>query len=279
MKAMRAIGTVIGVAVAFLVAGSPAEAHTDSDVVAVPAGSAATVTLQPTHGCGESPTVAVRIRAPFADAVAEPVDGWTVTATPDGAGNTVLEWSGGVLPADQTGAFPVGFTAPDTPGTLLTFPAIQICESGEELAWISGDPASEFPAPRILVLPAGAEPAATIDDVPPDAPGREQLVAIVDVDNPQGTPTTTAVPTTTAAPTTTAVPTTTAAPTITEAPATSVESSAPTGTEAPVSAAPAPTTTEPDDSDGSPVVPIVVGVIAALAVAAGAVILVRRRAP
>ena len=44
-----------------------------------------------------------------------------------------------------------------------------------------------------------------------------------------------------------------------------------------MSTAPAPATTEADDSDGSPAVPIVVGVIAALAVAAGAVILVRRR--
>ena len=52
----------------------------------------------------------------------------------------------------------------------------------------------------MLVLPAGSEPAATIDDVPLDAPGREQLVAIVDVDNPQATPTTTSAPTTTAAP-------------------------------------------------------------------------------
>ena len=67
---------------------------------------------------------------------------------------------------------------------LLTFPAIQVCENGEELAWISGDPADEYPAPRVLVLPPGSEPAATLDDVPLDAPGRDQLVAVVDVDNP-----------------------------------------------------------------------------------------------
>ena len=98
------------------------------------------------------------------------VEGWTATATPDGAGNSVLEWTGGVLPADEEGAFPVEFTAPDTPGVLLTFPAIQVCENGEELAWISGDPADEYPAPRVLVLPPGSQPAATIDDVALDAP-------------------------------------------------------------------------------------------------------------
>jgi uncharacterized protein YcnI len=157
-------------------------AHTDTDVVGVPAGSEATVALRPTHGCGDSPTVTVRIRAPLEGARAVPVDGWQETATSDGAGNTVLEWTGGILPADVTGAFPVSFAAPDDPGRLLVFPAVQRCEDGEELAWINGDPTAQYPAPRVLVLPAGAAAAATIDDVPPDAPGRDQLVTIVDLD-------------------------------------------------------------------------------------------------
>jgi uncharacterized protein YcnI len=157
-------------------------AHTDTDVVGVPAGSEATVALRPTHGCGDSPTVTVRIRAPLEGARAVPVDGWQETATSDGAGNTVLEWTGGILPADVTGAFAVSFAAPDDPGRLLVFPAVQRCEDGEELAWINGDPTAQYPAPRVLVLPAGAAAAATIDDVPPDAPGRDQLVTIIDLD-------------------------------------------------------------------------------------------------
>ena len=170
---------------------SAASAHTEPDHVAVPAGAEATVSLKPAHGCGESPTVAVSIRAPVAGAEAGVVDGWTATATPDDEGRTVLEWTGGTLPADEEGAFPVTFTAPETVGELLTFPSIQRCENGEELAWISGDPADEFPAPRVLVLPPGSAPAATIDDVPADAPGREQLTAVVDIDNPDATTTTT----------------------------------------------------------------------------------------
>jgi uncharacterized protein YcnI len=157
-------------------------AHTDTDVVGVPAGSEATVALRPTHGCGDSPTVTVRIRAPLEGARAVPVDGWQETATSDGAGNTVLEWTGGILPADVTGAFAVSFAAPDDPGRLLVFPAVQRCEDGEELAWINGDPTAQYPAPRVLVLPARAAAAATIDDVPPDAPGRDQLVTIIDLD-------------------------------------------------------------------------------------------------
>jgi hypothetical protein len=252
-------------------ASSPVLAHTEPDLIAVPAGSAATVRLKPTHGCGESPTVLVRIRAPFPDATAGDVEGWSATATPDGAGNTVLAWSGGVLPADEDGAFPVQFTAPDAVGTLLTFPAIQVCENGEELAWISGNPADEYPAPRVLVLPPGSEPAATLDEVPLDAPGRDQLVAVVDVDNPNAT-------TTTTAPTTTAVPTTTSAPaTTTSEPAiTAPETTAPE-TSTPASSAP-PTTAGDDDGEGGTAVgPIAIAGGAVVAVGAGAAIVARRR--
>lgn len=187
--------------------GMPAaSAHTDPDVVAVPAGQEATVRLKPTHGCEGSPTVRVAIRAPVAGATAGDVEGWTSSSSPDSDDRTVLEWEGGPLPADQEGAFPVTFTAPDTPGELLTFPSVQECENGEELAWIDGDPNGEYPAPRLLILPPGAEPAETIDDVPQDAPGRDQLVAVVDIDNPNAeepSTTTTAAPTTTTAPETT----------------------------------------------------------------------------
>lgn len=159
-----------------------AGAHTAPDLVAVPAGSTATVTFQPTHGCGTSPTVEVSIRVPAPGATAVAVPGWTERVTDQPGDRTVVEWTGGSLPADQTGAFPVSFVVPDRVGELLTFPAVQVCENGEELAWISGDPASATPAPRLLVLPAGTPPAATIDEVPADAPGRDQLSAIVDVD-------------------------------------------------------------------------------------------------
>ncbi|NLD76442.1 MAG: DUF1775 domain-containing protein [Acidimicrobiales bacterium] len=162
-----------------------AAAHTESDLVAVAAGDHATLTLKPTHGCEGSPTVEVAIQAPVVGATAVDVDGWTATSTDDAAaGTTVLEWTGGSLPADAEGAFPVEFTVPDTVGELLLFPAVQVCENGQEMAWIDGDPEGETPAPRILVLEAGSPSAATIDDVPADAPGRDQLTAIVDVDNP-----------------------------------------------------------------------------------------------
>jgi uncharacterized protein YcnI len=280
-RARPTAGSVLGVLAVFAVtAAGPVAAHTGSDVVAVPAGAEATVTLEPTHGCGGSPTVAVRIRAPFPAAVAEDVEGWTASATPDGDGNTVLEWTGGVLPADEEGEFPVGFVAPDAPGTLLTFPAIQVCADGAELAWISGDPDDEFPAPRVLVLPAGAEAAATIDDVPLDAPGRDQLVTIVDVDNPQATPSTVP-PATTPPPATTSAPTTTVAPATAAAtvPPTSETASAPTvAATTPTTDAVTPTTAAGDGGSSNTVAKVVTGlVLVAAVVMAAAAVLVRRR--
>lgn len=236
-----------------------ASAHTDSDVVAVPAGGEATVRFEPTHGCEGSPTVEVSVRAPVEGATAGAVEGWTTSATPDGEGNTVLTWTGGLLPADQTGAFPVTFTAPGTPGELLTFAALQNCENGEELAWISGDPESEYPAPRLLILPGGAAPAATIEDVPADAPGREQLTAIVDVDGPDAEePTGTSDP---ATPTTTAVPTT----------GSDADEDDAAGATVPV----APVSDESDDGSGSVLLAGIVAVV--LAAAGGAYFLLRRR--
>ena len=183
-------------------------AHTETDYVAVPAGVETTVTLRPTHGCGDSPSVRLATRVPVPDAAGEDVEGWTTASSLDGEGRTLVEWSGGSLPADEAGEFPVTFVVPDAVGTIVVVPFVQVCENGEELAWIDGDPESEYPAPRLLILAAGSELAPTIDDVPADAPGRELLSEIVDVDNTSGT-TTTSSTATTMATTTTEVPTTT----------------------------------------------------------------------
>jgi uncharacterized protein YcnI len=247
--ALVAVGGVL-----LALSSSPAAAHTESDLVAVAAGSQATVTLRPTHGCDGSPTIEVAIRAPVPGATAGEVAGWTATATPDGNGRTVLMWTGGSLPATTDGAFPVAFVVPETPGALLTFPAVQRCANGAELAWINGDPEADNPAPRLLVLSAGSEPASTIDDVPADAPGRDQLVAIVDVDNPGGT-------TTTAAPTTTAPAT--AAPTTSTAATTAAPGDADDG--------------DSEDGGSSSAVPIVIGAAAIVGVGAGGFALLRRR--
>ena len=242
-------------AVSSVVMWSPsAGAHTESDVVAVPAGSTATVSLKPTHGCDASPTTEVYVRAPVEGATAVDVAGWTSAAEPDGEGNTVLEWTGGNLPTDQTGSFGVTFLVPDTPGELLTFPAVQGCADGAELAWIDGDPEGDYPAPRLLVLPAGAAPATSLDEVPVDAPGREQLTQILDIDNP-GADTAAETTTTTSPPAET--PTTEVQETADDEPAISDIS---------------------DNSGSSPLMWILIVALLA-AVAAGVIVAIRRRGP
>ena len=144
-----------------------------------------------TTAAANRPTTEVAVRVPVAGATGGDVEGWTWTAEDDGAGRTVVEWTGGSLPTDVTGAFPVTFQVPDQVGELLLFPAVQVCENGEELSWLNGDPESDNPVPRLLILAPGSEEAVSIDEVPQDAPGRELLTAVVDT---EPTTTTTAPP-------------------------------------------------------------------------------------
>lgn len=255
---IRSISVLTGAAIVFgalALSASNASAHTDADVIAVPAGSEATIKLKPNHGCGESPTVEVFIQAPVPRATAGPIEGWTETATPDTQtpGKTVLEWSGGSLPTDQIGEFPVTFQVPDTPGELLTFPAVQGCENGEELSWINGDPDSEYPAPRLLILPAGSTPATSLEQVPLDAPGRDLLAAIVDVDAASGSSTTA----------------TTSTPTVTEV--------APATTEAETETADVEPTLIGDANESGPPW-VALGLVAVVALAGAGFWFVRRRA-
>lgn len=188
-----------------------ASAHADADVIAVAAGEQVTISFRPNHGCGAAATTEVAVRAPFSGAVAGEVDGWTSATSEDGEGRSVAEWTGGSLPTEVTGAFPITFTAPDQVGELLLFPSVQVCENGEELSWVNGDPESENPAPRLLILPPGSPSAVSVDEVPQGAPGRELLTAVIDT---EPATTTTATPTTTApdaVTTTTGSPATTAA--------------------------------------------------------------------
>jgi uncharacterized protein YcnI len=194
-----AAGVLVATA-AVIAPAAIASAHTETDVVAVPAGSTATVTFEPEHGCDDSPTVDMKVQAPVAGATAIDKAGWQASSTADASGNTVLEWSGGSQPAHEPGAFQVRFTVPDEVGTLLAFPAVQTCANGAQETWIETDPGADQPAPQLLVLAADSQPAATIDDVPEDAPGRDQLAALAAEDNDEdAAATTTAAPATTAA--------------------------------------------------------------------------------
>lgn len=269
--------------VAVVAPATVASAHTETDLVAVPAGSTTTVTFEPEHGCGDSPTIDMRVQSPVAGATAVERDGWTATSTPSADGTTVLQWSGGSQPADEEGAFQVSFQVPDAVGTLLVFPAVQQCENGEQEAWIETGADAESPAPQVLVLPAGSSPAATLDDVAADAPGRDLLVAALSgeaaPDDGSAAPATTS---TTVPATPTAATTTSAASTTTSAATTSTTSTteAATTTTAPATtttAAATTTTTASSGGGGSSTGWIVAIVIGAVVIAGAAVAVVVRR--
>lgn len=256
------VGSALLAAVAWASAGSPAwsaPAHAETDVIAAPAGGQVTVSLRPTHGCDGSPTTVVTARIPVAGATAGDVSGWTAEAGADGEGRTVVQWKDGSLPADEKGAFPVTFTVPDTPGKLVLLPFLQGCENGDELSWIDGDPAGDYPAPRLLVLAAGAEPADSLDELPPDTPGLADLSAVVDVDNP--TATTGSSTTATSAPDT-------AESTTTEPGATTTVATTTNGSD---------TTGSGNDDEGFGPTMVILLVISVAAAAAAAVVLTRRR--
>ena len=178
------------------VAASGASAHTEADVVAVPAGTEATVTLKPTHGCGSSPTVEVAIQAPVEGAVAADVAGWQATST-DGDGTTVLEWTGGSLAADQVGAFPVSFSVPDS---VANCSPSRPCRSAPTARNWPGSAAIPPPSTPPLgsscwhrVLP----PPPPSTRFLPMPPARASLTEVVDVDNPASNTTSTSTSTTT----------------------------------------------------------------------------------
>lgn len=156
----------------------------------------------------------------------------------------------------KTARFPCDFTVPEAPGTLLRFPAVQRCLNGDKLNWTADSIESPYPAPRVLILPAGYEPAKTINEVPLDAPGRTQLTDLSDTDNPTlATTTTVSAPTTTVQVVTTTRATTTAATPSTQA------------------TRPADHANEPDDGNG-PWVAALAGVVVA---AEAAIIFGKRR--
>ncbi len=280
------IPAIVGV-LAVTLPVSEVSAHTETDYVAVPAGSTVTVTFAPEHGCGDSPTIELRVQAPVEGAFAHEVGGWTSSATPDGAGHTVLRWDGGSTPADEEGAFPVEFTVPDAVGSLLAFPTVQRCDNGEELAWIGTAPGDELPAPQLLVLAAGSAPAATIDEVPAGVPGRDLLAALLGAESgdeaaapppPAGATSTTLPAAATVAPGTTAAPSSTAAPTTA---ATAGTAATPATSAASTTGAPgtAPVTTDASDGGSSTGLVVAVIVIVVAVIGGGTAILLARRRP
>ncbi|MGE0224074.1 MAG: YcnI family protein [Acetobacteraceae bacterium] len=134
-------------------AGRSAKAHVVLTKAEAVSGTYHMATFRVPHGCGTSPTIALRITIPEDIVIAKPMPkpGWQVTifreplpAPVSREGGTVTErpreiaWTGGSLPDDFVDEFSIMVRLPTRTGPLW-FPTVQVCEQGET-AWIEVPP-------------------------------------------------------------------------------------------------------------------------------------------
>ncbi|HWU67794.1 MAG TPA: YcnI family protein [Stenotrophobium sp.] len=162
---------------------APAYAHVVAHPAEGTAGSYFQTEFVVPHGCGDSPTVVLRVHIPDGVLSAKPQvkPGWAVSIRtrnldkpikgPEGKMLDQLvdevEWRGGPLPVDQFDTFGLMVKLPDTPGQTLYFPVEQECLEGSsqwtEIPATSGGMdmgghahggTMKHPAPAIRILPA-----------------------------------------------------------------------------------------------------------------------------
>jgi len=129
------------------------------------------------HGCGESPTIAMRVEIPpTVTAVSgEPEQGWTLDVERNGDRIVAVTWAGGVLPNPVRGHFGILLKLPETPGNLY-FPTVQTCQAGEN-RWTTIPAEGQSwhdtpqPAPVLTIVPRDAVSSPASE--PPSAPEHE----------------------------------------------------------------------------------------------------------
>jgi uncharacterized protein YcnI len=156
---MKKIASAAAFAAALTLA-FPASAHMGLAVEG--AGAAGTTNLfgfGAGHGCGTSPTTAVRIQIPAGITSVRPVakPGWEITITTNADGGvTQIDFTGGNLPNEWYDQFWIRarIDAAVATGTNIHFPVIQECVEGAN-NWIAipveGQPEPAEPAPGFTV--------------------------------------------------------------------------------------------------------------------------------
>lgn len=151
-----AAGAAAGLATAALVLVAPATAGAHVHVVpgSTAAGATTELAFSFSHGCEGSPTTAVEVTMPQEVAavalIANP--GWDVASELVDGARTVVFTADEPMPDGVRETLEVEVTLPEgaADGTVLAFPALQVCETGETL-WGDADPESETPAPAITI--------------------------------------------------------------------------------------------------------------------------------
>jgi uncharacterized protein YcnI len=157
--------------VAALCVASPALAHVTLEQQEATIGGPTKLTFRVPHGCGDQPTIKVRVLIPEGFIAAKPMPkaGWTLDMTHGNYAKThdyfhgvklsegvkEISWKGN-LPNDYYDEFVVsGFVSKDfTVGTMLYFPVVQECPNGSH-SWVeipkAGQAGAELkePAPGV----------------------------------------------------------------------------------------------------------------------------------
>jgi len=154
----RAARLTVGVAtaaVAVVAMAAPVFAHVDAEATGVTADGATEIALSFEHGCGNEPTIEMRVRLPegSSNAVAGEVPGFTAAVT-DGQ----IAWTGGSVPDGDAATFPFTVKLAQADGTEVPLPVIQRCPDSQN-DWIEvggDDDGSEDSSPApVIVVPVG----------------------------------------------------------------------------------------------------------------------------
>jgi uncharacterized protein YcnI len=183
----RLVITIAAAAVFVLVAAAPAFAHVTIQPTSAPRGSDAVLTfVVPNEETNGAKTVSLAVTFPtdhpIAEALTEPMAGWTSTATSvhvttpiqtdsgtvsDAVGTvTWTAAAGGGIPKDQFQTFSVSVGLPDA-GDSLMFKAVQKYSDGKEVDWIQSttpggdEPPNPAPVLTLTAPEGGTTPTAT----------------------------------------------------------------------------------------------------------------------
>lgn len=158
-----------------LVAVPTAGAHVTVNPRTVQADSFARFAIRVPDEAEDAQTIKVTVQLPANVGFVsfQPKPGWERTVTmvklakpiTNDEGETVTEridtvtWEGGRIAPGEFDEFGMSAKVPAAQGKLV-FPAVQTYSNGDVVRWI-GDPASDTPAPRVIVTPRAGDASAT----------------------------------------------------------------------------------------------------------------------
>ncbi len=143
------------IAAAACLAATPALAHVVIAPGKAEAGSYFVGAFRVGHGCQGKATTKIRIEIdPYVrSAKPRPTPGWRHTVEMKDGRVSAITWTGRLRDAEFQ-AFEVMMKLPNEDMTLV-FPTVQTCGKAQT-RWTDLEPSSSTPAPRLVIVPAGA---------------------------------------------------------------------------------------------------------------------------